>query len=150
MRRGDERGPALERFDRGAFDGALADVPCTCEGTVRKNADALDDVGPAASRHIASLQRDILERAVALTRPGGTVVYSTCTFAPEENEAVVDAVASAGGAELRSFDVGLASAPGLTEFDGETYDPSLRKARRFYPHHNDTGGFFCAKLAVTA
>jgi len=39
-------------------------------------------------------------------------------------------------------------APGLTEWDGEAFDDSMRKAKRIYPHHNDTGGFFCAKLEV--
>jgi 16S rRNA C967 or C1407 C5-methylase (RsmB/RsmF family) len=44
----------------------------------------------------------------------------------------------------------LDSRPGITEWEGETFDPSVRKARRIYPHFNDTGGFFVAKLEVTA
>ncbi|GGL43672.1 SAM-dependent methyltransferase [Halarchaeum grantii] len=145
---GDARRFTTDGFGVDAFDAVLADVPCTCEGTVRKNADALDDVGREASLHIASLQEDILRRAVELTRDGGHVVYSTCTFAPEENEAVVDAVLAAEPVDLVEFDVGLEHSPGLTEWDGETYDESLADAKRFYPHQNDTGGFFCAKLEV--
>ncbi|MFB6077415.1 MAG: RsmB/NOP family class I SAM-dependent RNA methyltransferase [Halarchaeum sp.] len=144
----DARRFTAERFGVDAFDAVLADVPCTCEGTIRKNADALDGAGREASLNIAALQEDILRRAIDLTRPGGTVVYSTCTFAPEENEAVVDSVLADEPVTLRSFDVGLDGSPGLTEWDGETYDESLAKARRFYPHQNDTGGFFCAKLEV--
>ena len=146
----DARRFTLDGFGIDAFDAVLAGVPCTCEGTIRKNADALDGAGAEASRKIGRLQADILRRAVALTRPGGTVVYSTCTFAPEENEAVVDAVLAAGGVELRAFDVGLVAAEGLTEWAGESFDDSLSKAKRFYPHQNDTGGFFCAKFEVTA
>ena len=131
-----------------AFDSALVDAPCTCEGTLRKNADALEGAGPGASRNLAALQTDILRRAVRLTREGGTVVYSTCTFAPEENEAVVDAALDAGDCRLVGFETGLESSPGVTEWDGESYDESLEKARRYYPHQNDTGGFFCAKLEV--
>ncbi|WP_435097029.1 RsmB/NOP family class I SAM-dependent RNA methyltransferase [Halarchaeum sp. P4] len=144
----DARRFTTEGFGIEAFDAVLADVPCTCEGTIRKNADALDDVGREASLNIAALQEDILRRAIELTRDGGTVVYSTCTFAPEENEAVVDAVLEDEPVDIVEFDVGLDSSPGLTEWDGETYDESLSVAKRFYPHQNDTGGFFCAKLEV--
>jgi 16S rRNA C967 or C1407 C5-methylase (RsmB/RsmF family) len=146
----DARRAILDAFpDVDAFDAALVDAPCTCEGTIRKNPDALDGAGPSASRNLARLQSDILERAVELTREGGHVVYSTCTFAPEENEAVVDSVLG-GDCRLVDFDTDLASSPGLTEWDGEQYSDSMAKARRYYPHQNDTGGFFAAKLEVTA
>jgi len=124
------------------------DAPCSCEGTIRKNPDALDGAGKSASRNLGRLQADILERAVELTRAGGAVVYSTCTFAPEENEAVVDEVLARADCRLVEFDVGLASSPGLTAWDGESYDDSLERTRRYYPHQNDTGGFFAAKLEV--
>ena len=145
----DARRATLDAFpDVDAFDAALVDAPCTCEGTIRKNPDALDGAGKSASRNLGRLQADILERAVELTRDGGEVVYSTCTFAPEENEAVVDEVLERTDCELVDFDVGLTSSPGLTEWDGESYDDSLELARRYYPHQNDTGGFFAAKLEV--
>ncbi|MCF2164045.1 MULTISPECIES: RsmB/NOP family class I SAM-dependent RNA methyltransferase [Halobacterium] len=146
----DARRATLDAFpDVAAVDAALVDAPCSCEGTIRKNADALDGAGASASRSLGRLQADILARAVALTRPGGTVVYSTCTFAPEENEAVVDEVLGRTDSRLVEFDVGLASAPGLTEWGDASYDDSLARAQRYYPHHNDTGGFFAAKLEVT-
>ncbi|AHG03311.1 SAM-dependent methyltransferase [Halobacterium sp. DL1] len=148
---GDARRTTLDAFPNvDAFDAALVDAPCTCEGTIRKNPDALESAGASASRNLGRLQSDILERAVELTREGGSVVYSTCTFAPEENEAVVDAVLDAADCRLVDFDTGLTSAPGLTEWDDEAYDESLTKTRRYYPHLNDTGGFFAAKLEVTA
>ncbi|GGM71696.1 NOL1/NOP2/sun family putative RNA methylase [Halarchaeum rubridurum] len=146
----DARRFTTEGFGIDAFDAVLADVPCTCEGTIRKNADALDTVGREASLNIAALQTDILRRAIRLTREGGTVVYSTCTFAPEENEGVLDRVLDDEPVELVDFDVGLDADPGLTAWADETYDDSLTKAKRFYPHRNDTGGFFCAKLEVGA
>jgi len=85
---------------------------------------------------------------VQATRSGGTVVYSTCTFAPEENEAVLDHVLGEEDCEIVAFDLPLDTVPGVTEWDGETYDESVTRAHRVYPHHNDTGGFFCAKLRV--
>ncbi len=131
-----------------AFDRALVDAPCSCEGTCRKNPDVLDQWTYEHVEAVAGIQKGILARAVQATRPGGTVVYSTCTFAPEENEAVLDHVLGSEDCELIAFDLPIDTVPGVTEWEGETYDPSVRRAHRVYPHHNDTGGFFCAKLRV--
>jgi NOL1/NOP2/sun family putative RNA methylase len=131
-----------------AFDRALVDAPCSCEGTCRKNPDVVDEWTLDHVHGVAGIQKGILTRAVQATRPGGTVVYSTCTFAPEENEAVLDHVLAAEACELVSVDLPLETVPGVTEWEDETYDPSVRRAHRIYPHHNDTGGFFCAVLRV--
>jgi len=132
-----------------AFDRVLVDAPCSCEGTIRKNPDAFDTWSLDHVHSVAGVQKGILRRAVQATRPGGTVVYSTCTFAPEENEAVLDHVLDAEDCRLVEFDAPLAGVPGVTEWEDDTYDPSVEKALRIYPHHNDTGGFFCAKVEVT-
>jgi NOL1/NOP2/sun family putative RNA methylase len=134
------------------FDRALVDVPCSCEGTIRKNPTALEQWEYSHVQGIAGVQKGILTRAVEATEPGGTVVYSTCTFAPEENEAVLDHVLESDRVhcELVEFDLPLDAAPGVTGWEDETYDPSVTRAKRIYPHLNDTGGFFCAKLEVTA
>jgi len=71
------------------YDGVLADVPCTGSGTTRKNPDVWGKWRPSAGRSLHSLQFDILRRAIAVTKPGGRVVYSTCSLDPVENEAVV-------------------------------------------------------------
>jgi NOL1/NOP2/sun family putative RNA methylase len=144
----DARVHSLQPFAHDAYDRALVDAPCSCEGTVRKNPDTLDEWTIEHVRGIAGVQEGVLRRAVQATRAGGTVVYSTCTFAPEENEAVLDAVLD-GPCRPVAFDLDLAHAPGITAWDGETYDDRLTRAKRVYPHHNDTGGFFCAKLEVT-
>jgi len=133
-----------------SFDSVLVDAPCTCEGTIRKNPDALDNWSHGYLNQVTGTQKGILRRAVELAEPGGTVVYSTCTFAPEENEAVLDHVLDEKDAELVPFELGLDSVPGITEWEGETFDSSMERAKRVYPHHNDTGGFFCAKLEVGA
>lgn len=132
----------------GTFDRVLADVPCSCEATTRKNPDA-SPAGAADFARLQTVQQAILKRAMELTRPGGRVVYSTCSYAPEENEAIVDAV-------LRNVDdtwrpvpariPGFPASPGLTEWRDQSYDPGLEAALRVYPHHHDTGGFFVAVL----
>jgi NOL1/NOP2/sun family putative RNA methylase len=147
----DGRNFSLEPFAFDAFDRALVDAPCSCEGTIRKNPDALDAWDRKRIGDIAGVQRGILRRAVQATREGGTVVYSTCTFAPEENEAVLDYVLEEEECRLVDPDLpeGFEYTAGITAFEGEAFDPAVERAARVYPHFNDTGGFFCAKLEVT-
>ena len=146
----DARNHSLKPFDGEEYDRALVDAPCSCEGTVRKNPDTLDEWSLDHVEGIAGVQKGVLRRAVQATKAGGTVVYSTCTFAPEENEAVLDYVLDEEECRLIDFEIPLDSTAGVTEWEDEEFDPSVEKARRIYPHHNDTGGFFCAKLEVTA
>jgi NOL1/NOP2/sun family putative RNA methylase len=144
----DARNFSLNPLHVDAFDRALVDAPCSCEGTIRKNPDAFDDWSLDHVRGVAGVQKGILRRAVQATRPGGIVVYSTCTFAPEENEAVVDHVLDTEDCRIVDFDSPLDGAPGVTEWAGESFHSGVERALRIYPHHNDTGGFFCAKLEV--
>ncbi|GIV62488.1 MAG: hypothetical protein KatS3mg044_1354 [Rhodothermaceae bacterium] len=139
-------------LEAGSFDRVLCDVPCSCEGTVRKHPGVVRQSGPAFSRRLHERQRAILHRAVELTRPGGRIVYATCTFAPEENEAVVAAVLSAFPGQLRLLPArlpGLHLAPGLTAWAGQRFPDDLGLTGRLWPHHNDTGGFFVAVLEKT-
>jgi 16S rRNA C967 or C1407 C5-methylase (RsmB/RsmF family) len=132
----------------GDFDRVLADVPCGCEGTTRKNTNLLyrSSAGPGLLR---PTQEAILRKAIQRTVPGGRIVYSTCTYAPEENELVLDAVLRDLGdqAELIPASLpGIVAAPGLTHWQGRELLPELRHCLRLYPHLNDTGGFFIAVL----
>lgn len=147
---GDSRNFSLKPFGFDAFDRTLVDVPCSCEGTIRKNPDTLDEWTLSHVEGVAGVQKGILARAIQATKEGGTVVYSTCTFAPEENEAVLDFALESEDCRLVDYDIDLEHSPGVTEWEGEAFDESVRKAKRFYPHQNDTGGFFCAKLEVGA
>ena len=145
----DGRNFSVKPFDVDTFDRVLVDVPCSCEGTCRKNPDVLEEWTLDHVESIAGIQKGLLRRAVQLTAPGGRVGYSTCTFAPEENEAVVDHVLDVEPCRIEAIDLPLQTVAGVTEWDGETYDDSLRDTHRVYPHHNDTGGFYCATLEVT-
>jgi 16S rRNA C967 or C1407 C5-methylase (RsmB/RsmF family) len=145
----DARTHSLAPFDGERYDRALVDAPCSCEGTIRKNPDALDDWHLGHVEGVARVQKGVLRRAVQATQPGGSVVYSTCTFAPEENEAVLDHALAETDCAVRPIDLSLAHSPGVTEWDGESFAPAVERAARIYPHQNDTGGFFCAELEVT-
>jgi NOL1/NOP2/sun family putative RNA methylase len=146
----DGRNFSLNPFDFDEFDRAIVDAPCSCEGTIRKNPTTLEEWTLEHVHSVAAVQKGILSRAVQATKPGGIVVYSTCTFAPEENEAVVDHVLDTEDCEVVAFDPPLDSVSGVTEWEGDSYDPRVTDTHRIYPHLNDTGGFYCAKLAVTA
>jgi len=146
----DGRNFSLKPFGFDEFDRAIVDAPCSCEGTIRKNPTTLEEWTLEHVHSVAAVQKGILSRAVQATKPGGTVVYSTCTFAPEENEAVIDHVLETENCEVVDFDCPLDSVSGVTEWEGDSYDPSVTDTHRIYPHLNDTGGFYCAKLEVTA
>ena len=146
----DARNFSLKPFEIDAFDRSLVDAPCSCEGTCRKNPDVLDSWTMDHVRSVVGVQKGVLKRAVQATREGGTVVYSTSTFAPEENEAVLDYALTEEECRVVDVDVPPETAPGVTEWDGESFHPDVRKAHRVYPHQNDTGGFFLAKLEVAA
>ena len=137
-------------IDVATFDGTVVDAPCSGEGTVRKNPEMRTLSTPVDRAEFRAIQRDMLTRAVELTAPGGRVVYSTCTFDPAENEGVLSDVLAQSECRLRKIDVALEGRPGITPWQGEEFDPDVQLARRFYPHHTDTGGFFCALLEVTA
>ncbi|MEA3336547.1 MAG: RNA methyltransferase [Chloroflexota bacterium] len=140
--------------EAGLFDRILVDVPCTSEGTSRKKPAILDETGADRFRARSGIQRALLRRAVALCRPGGRIVYSTCTYAPEENEAVVDALLQESmtaeeGPLLRLLPAritGFHSSDGLTEWNGLRFHHSLQHTMRVWPHQNNSGGFFVALL----
>ncbi len=133
----------------GCFDRVLVDAPCSCEGTLRKSDEPLSPMNEATRARYGNLQRALLRRAVALCKASGRIVYSTCTFAPEENECVVDAVLRETGGAARVVPatlVNFLANPGITRWNGLELDPSLSNTLRIWPHLNDTGGFFVAVL----
>ncbi len=132
--------------DGALFDRVLVDAPCSAEGTMRRKRGTPRGQSAKFRRQAPRRQEALLRRAIALTRPGGTILYSTCTFAPEENEAVVDRVLRDSPITLDPITLDLPHAPGLTSFEGQTFHPSLEGACRIYPHHFDSGGLFLARL----
>ncbi|MGE0158092.1 MAG: RsmB/NOP family class I SAM-dependent RNA methyltransferase [Gemmatimonadales bacterium] len=131
------------------FDHVLVDAPCSGEGTLRRRSGEVPDQSRRFLAYVTRAQRALLERAVALVRPGGTILYVTCTFSPEENEAVVSELLATAPVDLVPLTPSVPHAPGLTRFEGTTYDARLEGAVRIYPHHLDSGGLFMAKLRRT-
>jgi len=134
--------------DSGPFDRVLADVPCSGEGTIRKGPRMHQPVADKFRDWLRGKQRALLRQAIDLCRPGGRVVYSTCTFAPEENEAIIDAILSErSDIQLISATEDMAgTSPGITEWQGKSFSKALTKTLRVWPHKSGTGGFFAAIL----
>jgi len=129
----------------GQFDRVLLDVPCSCEGNVRQSGEIpFEQAGGVTGR--AGLQATLLGRAWKLLSPGGVLVYATCTFAPEENEMVLDYVLGED-ATIETFEIeGLAASAGVAEWNGKRLRPDCGNVARFWPHLNDTGGFTAARI----
>jgi 16S rRNA C967 or C1407 C5-methylase (RsmB/RsmF family) len=135
------------RYDNEPFDRVLADVPCSCEGTARKPHGNRRDDDSAWRAQIVQVQVGLLRSALANVRRGGTVLYCTCTFAPEENEFVLNSI-STEIAQIEPIVLpdGLHAAPGIPTWEGREFRADVKNAARIWPHHNDTGGFFVARL----
>lgn len=129
-----------------AFDRVLVDAPCSAEGNLRTRGGEPQPRDASFVEHVTSVQEHLLRRAVGLTRPGGRVLYATCTFAPEENEGVVDRVLREVPAALEPIPLDAPHAPGLVRLGRRAFDPSLERAWRVWPHQLDSGGLFMALL----
>lgn len=106
----------------GFFNAIQVDAPCSGEGMFRKLPEAIEQWSPENVAICAARQKEILDNAAVMLKPGGTIVYSTCTFSKEENEDVIECF--------------LERHPDFT----------LEEMERFWPHKVDGEGHFVAKL----
>jgi 16S rRNA C967 or C1407 C5-methylase (RsmB/RsmF family)/NOL1/NOP2/fmu family ribosome biogenesis protein len=134
----------------GAFDRVLLDAPCSGEGLFRRNPAAAAQWRPGHVPGSAERQRGLLADAARLVRPGGVLVYSTCTFAPEENEQQVAGFLAANPSwELLPIPMHPGFAPGRPDWSPGG-PPELSRTVRLWPHHLRGEGHFIAKLARPA
>jgi len=130
----------------GPYDRILVDAPCSAEGTLRKESSLRGGATSSSIERLAALQRRLIVRAYDLLKPGGTLVYSTCTFAPEENEAVVAHLLGASDARVVRPGLHDSFSPGLTTWNDEEYPEAIQDTVRIYPHQIDSGGGYLACL----
>lgn len=155
-----------------AFDRILCDVPCSSDGTVRKNPNILSEWDAVKNTGLFNIQCKILKRGCELLKKDGLIAYSTCSLNPIENECVVQKILLGGGFEVVDFRndprlslfgvdhemKGVIFREGLTKWEVDhcvtentehqpvEEDLGLEKCIRLYPHDQDTGGFFIAIL----
>mgnify|MGYP002558527898 FL=1 len=106
----------------GFFNAIQVDAPCSGEGMFRKLPEAIEQWSMENVAICAARQKEILDNAAVMLKPGGTIVYSTCTFSKEENENVIE------------------------YFLERHPDFTLEEMERFWPHKVDGEGHFVAKL----
>jgi len=137
----------VEEWSAKPFDAVLLDAPCSSTGTIRRHPDVpwlkkADDIVK-----LSALQRRLLDRAVALTKPGGTLVYCTCSLEPDENEAIV-ADLLARRREVRRAPIAAAEIFGCAEFISK--DGDLRSLPCHFPNSDSRfagiDGFYAARL----
>ena len=126
-----------------SFDAILLDAPCSGEGVVRKDPDALKNWSVQSNLEIAATQRELIDSAFHALKPGGTLVYSTCTLTRDENESVLAWL--------------LEQYPQAVEVESlETLFPSAKEALtpegflHVFPQIYDCEGFFVARLRKIA
>lgn len=137
-----------ERFPA-FFDRILVDAPCSGEGMFRKDPDACDEWSPEHVTACAVRQLDILDHAATMLRPEGTLVYSTCTFAPQENEAVIEAFLQRHPAfEILYIHTIDHFSPGQPEWV-EGGRAELAQTARLWPHRLAGEGHYVAHLRKT-
>ncbi len=121
----------------GEYDKILLDAPCSASGTIfgdtRESKRTLLEWNPDSILRLAKLQKKLLAHAFSLLKPGGTLVYSTCSLEPEENENVIQFfLEKEDSAELEKFDLPL------------KYD--WKNGMKIWPQYNNTKGFFVSKI----
>lgn len=132
------------------FDKILLDPACSGLGTLHKTPEVLSWWTPNHCLRLAANQKSLISSAIKALKPGGILVYSTCTLTPDENEEVIHFARERFPIEILAFDLTpLKSRPALTKFNGKTFHPELQNCRRLYPFENETEGFFIAKLRKT-
>ena len=132
----------------GLFDGVLVDAPCAATGTIRRHPDVAWLKQESDIITLTTLQKRLLERAVTLLKPGGTLVYCTCSLEPEEGEQAVAGLLEAESGIKRS-PIEASEVGGLAEII--TPDGAIRTLPSHLPHASDPrlgglDGFYAARL----
>jgi 16S rRNA (cytosine967-C5)-methyltransferase len=132
---------------KGGFDGILVDAPCTSTGTIRRHPDVAWLRQEADIAAFTALQKRLLQKAIELVRPGGTLVFCTCSLEPEEGEHAIAALLAAEPA-VRRAPIGPGEVAGLAEV--LTAEGDLRTLPCHLPHPDPRlsglDGFYAARL----
>lgn len=125
------------------FDGIIVDAPCSGEGMFRKEPQAADEWSESHTISCGIRQKNILDDAYKMLKCGGYIIYSTCTFSYDENEAVVMYMAEKYNMEICDIQCLDMLSSGIGDF------PNIKKCRRVFPHKHNGEGHFTALLRKT-
>jgi 16S rRNA (cytosine1407-C5)-methyltransferase len=135
------------------FNRVLLDAPCSMQGLHTIESHPMRAISEKEQSALATRQLALLKSAFRALKPGGQLVYSTCTLAPEEDEGVLDGLLAAfpGAVEIEDLASRLpAPAPALASAGEQAFHPAVQRAARLWPHTFGTSGFFAALVTKTA
>jgi len=133
------------------FDRVLLDAPCSGTGAIRKSYKTLEIWNPKTIKRLSKLQKSLILSAFDSVKPGGVLVYSTCSVEPEENEAVVNfLLEKRENAKVEKVKLpGLNRSEPFVEWNKEKFYDDIKKTLRIWPWDNDSEGFYVAKIRKT-
>ena len=130
------------------FDKILVDAPCSGEGTLRSSPKTFLMWNQKVIDKLSRQQKKFIAFAFRCLRKGGTLVYSTCTHSPEENEEIVSFALENFPVKIESLSLPVKCRPGITKWEDSKFPQETTKACRIYPQDNDSEGFFLAKFTL--
>jgi len=136
----------LKKFSDLKFNKILVDAPCSGEGNIRTSPRTYLEWSENLLKRLGKKQKKIASKALDLLEVGGEMIYSTCTYAPEENEEVIQYLIENHNIKIEGIALPIKSRPGLSEWKNKKFSDELKKAHRIYHHDNDLEGFFLCKI----
>jgi tRNA (cytosine49-C5)-methyltransferase len=129
------------------MDKILVDAPCSGEGTIISSPKTLRMWNIKTVFNLSKMQKSLLSAAIEILKPGGEIIYSTCTHSPEEDEEIVDFILKEfPEMKIEKINLPVKFAQGITNWKDKEYTEDVKYSCRIYPHETTTEGFFVAKL----
>jgi tRNA (cytosine40_48-C5)-methyltransferase len=129
------------------FDKVLLDAPCSCDGIIQKDPKRKITYSKESITYCSIRQFKLIESGLSVIKPGGLLVYSTCSLAPEENEFIINSLLTKYDISIEPLNFGVDP---LLKFGDKIMENSIKFTKRFYPHIHNTNGFFIAKIRVNS
>lgn len=129
------------------FDRILLDAPCSGSGTIRKSYKTITNYSYNFVKSMVRTQQKLILTAFDLLKKGGTMVYSTCTLEPEEDEGIISyLMEQREDAKIIPITIDVKHSLPFLEWNDVQYHPDVKHVLRIYPQDNDTEGFFVCKI----
>jgi len=143
------KGELLSKIYDNYFDKILVDAPCSSLGIIQKRGEVSDWWSLEHSERLHNIQLKLFIAAIKMAKPGGEIVYSTCTLSVEENELVLEKVLSKYPVEIQKIDIPFKTIMGKSEFLSYELNSQIQNTHRILPWEINSDGFFIAKLIKT-
>jgi 16S rRNA (cytosine1407-C5)-methyltransferase len=143
------KGEILSKIYDNYFDKILVDVPCSGLGIIQKKEEVSNWWSKDRVKALSELQLKLLIAAIKMLKPGGELVYSTCTLTPEENEMIINSAIKKYPVKLAELNLPLTAHNGLTSYNNIEFSSELLSTKRLIPWEVNSDGFFLAKMIKT-